>query len=140
MHLNDLASVMDIEPTIYSHPWTIGNFRDALNAGYSAWVVLMDQVIVAYALLMIAVDEAQLLNISVKKSLQKQGIGRFLLDHMLHVAKQHGALNIFLEVRVSNHAAIALYEQMGFCEMSLRRGYYPAKDGREDALLMGMAL
>lgn len=140
MGVEDIASIMRIEPTIYSHPWTEGNFRDSLNAGYSAWVVLSDHRIIAYALLTISMDEAQLLNLSVEKSRQNQGIGRFLLTHILSLAKQHGARNVFLEVRVSNHAAIALYETMGFCEMAVRRGYYPAKIGREDALLMGRAL
>ena len=97
---------------------------------------------IGYALLMMIMDEAHLLNLSVAKQMQKQGLGRFLLEHMIATAKTHKALNMFLEVRPSNISAIALYENMGFCEMAVRRGYYPAdpklsKTGREDAVLMG---
>jgi ribosomal-protein-alanine N-acetyltransferase len=145
MQLDDLDAIMQIEPTIYSHPWTRGNFSDSLNSGYSAWV-LEEQVLenkremIGYALMMMVMDEAHLLNLSIAKTRQKQGLGRYLLEHMLKIAKTHQAANLFLEVRTSNISAIALYENMGFCEMAVRRGYYPAKVGREDAVLMGLAL
>ncbi len=145
MQLDDLDAIMQIEPTIYSHPWTRGNFSDSLNSGYSAWVlekqVLEDnKEMIGYALLMLVMDEAHLLNLSITKAHQKQGLGRYLLKHMLTIAKTHKAANMFLEVRPSNISAIALYENMGFSEMAVRRGYYPAKEGREDAVLMGLAL
>lgn len=140
MQMEDLDAVMAIEPTIYSHPWTRGNFSDSLNSGYSAWVLLQKQSIIGYALMMMVLDEAHLLNISIAKPYQKQGLGKYLLEHMLEMAKRHHAANIFLEVRTSNQAAISLYEHMGFCEMAVRRGYYPAHQGREDAILMGLAL
>jgi [ribosomal protein S18]-alanine N-acetyltransferase len=137
---DDLDAIMQIEPTIYSHPWTRGNFSDSLNSGYSAWVLEDNQKIIGYTLLMMIMDEAHLLNLSVAKHMQKQGLGRFLLEHMLKIAKNHNALNMFLEVRPSNVAAIALYENIGFAEIAVRRGYYPAHNGREDAILMGLAL
>jgi [ribosomal protein S18]-alanine N-acetyltransferase len=140
MQLDDLDAVMIIEPTIYSHPWTRGNFSDSLNSGYSAWVLLERSKIIGYALMMLVLDEAHLLNISVAKSHQKKGLGRYLLEHMITVAKRYNATNMFLEVRVSNVSAIQLYESLGFCEMAIRRGYYPAHQGREDAVLMGLAL
>lgn len=145
MQLDDLDVIMQIEPTIYSHPWTRGNFSDSLNSGYSAWVlekqVLQDnKEMIGYALLMLVMDEAHLLNLSIAKAHQKKGLGRYLLEHMLTIAKTHKAANMFLEVRPSNISAIALYENLGFCEMAVRRGYYPAKEGREDAVLMGLAL
>ena len=145
MQMDDLDAIMLIEPTIYSHPWTRGNFSDSLNSGYSAWVLLSNQNIIGYALLMQVLDEAHLLNLSVAKHYQKQGLGRYLLQHMLHIAKNYKAAHMFLEVRPSNISAIALYENMGFSEMAVRRGYYPAdptthKAGREDAVLMGLAL
>ena len=138
--MDDLDAVMAIEPTIYSHPWTRGNFSDSLNSGYSAWVLLSNQAVIGYALLMMVLDEAHLLNLSVAKQYQKQGLGRYLLEHILKVAKQYKASNLFLEVRPSNISAIALYEKLGFSEMAVRRGYYPAHNGREDAVLMGLAL
>lgn len=140
MEMADLDAVMLIEPTIYSHPWTRGNFSDSLNSGYSAWVLEADQKMIGYALLMMVLDEAHLLNLSIAKDQQKQGLGRYLLEHMVQIAKNHKAANVFLEVRPSNISAIALYENIGFCEMAIRRGYYPAQHGREDAILMGLAL
>ena len=150
MRDDDLDAIMQIEPTIYSHPWTRGNFSDSLQNGYSGWILEdksleQDAEMIGYSLLMMIMDEAHLLNLSVAKHRQKQGLGRYLLDHMLNIAKTHKALNMFLEVRPSNVSAIALYENMGFCEISVRRGYYPAdpaisKTGREDAVLMGLAL
>jgi [ribosomal protein S18]-alanine N-acetyltransferase len=140
MQMGDLDAIMQIEPTIYSHPWTRGNFADSLNSGYSAWVLEEKSEMIGYALLMIVMDEAHLLNLSIAKHHQKQGLGRYLLEHMIKIAKRHRAANLFLEVRPSNVSAIALYENMGFCEMAIRRGYYPSHNGREDAILMGLAL
>jgi ribosomal-protein-alanine N-acetyltransferase len=140
MQMDDLDAIMQIEPTIYSHPWTRGNFSDSLNSGYSAWVLESEGKMIGYALMMMVMDEVHLLNLSVAKPQQKQGLGRYLLEHMLQIAKNHKAANMFLEVRPSNISAIALYENMGFCEMAIRRGYYPAVKGREDAVLMGLAL
>ena len=140
MQTDDLDAVMQIEPTIYSHPWTRGNFSDSLNSGYSAWVLEQDNKMIGYALLMLVMDEAHLLNLSIAKPQQKRGLGRYLLEHMLKIAKNHKVTNMFLEVRPSNISAIALYENMGFSEMAVRRGYYPAKEGREDAVIMGLAL
>lgn len=145
MQLDDLDAIMLIEPTVYSHPWTRGNFSDSLNSGYSAWIMEQDSKMIGYALMMMVMDEAHLLNLSIAKTQQKQGLGRHLLEQMLKIAKNHHATNMFLEVRPSNISAIALYENMGFSEMAVRRGYYPAdpkisKTTREDAILMGLAL
>jgi ribosomal-protein-alanine N-acetyltransferase len=136
----DLDAIMEIEPHIYSHPWSRGNFSDSLVSGYSAWVLLDGVKIIGYALMMMVLDEAHLLNLSVAKTYQKQGLGRLLLEHMIAIARKHDAANMFLEVRPSNISAIALYENIGFNEMAVRRGYYPAQHGREDAVLMGLAL
>jgi ribosomal-protein-alanine N-acetyltransferase len=90
--------------------------------------------------MMMVLDEAHLLNLSIAKTYQKQGLGRTLLEHMVDIAKNNQMANMFLEVRQSNISAIALYEIMGFNEMAIRRNYYPATNGREDAVLMGLAL
>lgn len=140
MRFNDLDAIMAIEPHIYSHPWTRGNFSDSLNSGYSAWVLEHHAKIIGYALMMIVLDEAHLLNLSIAKAYQKQGLGRYLLEYMIRTAQQFKSANMFLEVRSSNKSAIALYENIGFNEMAVRRGYYPAHNGREDAILMGLAL
>lgn len=136
----DLDAIMEIEPHIYSHPWTRGNFADSLKSAHSAWVLVQDGNIIGYALMMMVLDEAHLLNLSISQSYQKQGLGRLLLEHMIHIAQDLKAANMFLEVRASNISAIALYENVGFNEMAVRRGYYPAHHGREDAILMGLAI
>lgn len=140
MQGEDLDAILLIEPAIYSHPWTRGNFSDSLQSGYSAWVMILYGEIIGYTLMMLALDEAQLLNISVAESHQKQGLGRVLLNHMLAIAKQDKVTNMFLEVRASNTSAIALYANMGFDEVSVRRGYYPVETGREDAVVMRLTL
>jgi len=136
----DLDEVMEIEPHIYSHPWTRGNFADSLKSAHSAGVLLHNEKIIGYALMMMVLDEAHLLNLSISKPYQKQGLGRLLLEHMISIAQALNAANMFLEVRASNISAIALYENIGFNEMAVRRGYYPAQHGREDAILMGLAI
>jgi [ribosomal protein S18]-alanine N-acetyltransferase len=140
MRMDDLDAIMAIEPQIYPYPWTRGNFSDSLKSGYSAWVLMLNEQIIGYSLVMMVMDEAHLLNLSVAKAYQKQGLGRFLLEYMIQIAKNNQASNMFLEVRPSNISAIALYENMGFNEMAIRRGYYPAVHGREDAVLMGLAI
>jgi ribosomal-protein-alanine N-acetyltransferase len=140
MQMDDLDAIMVIEPHIYPYPWTRGNFSDSLSSGYSAWVLVSNEQIIAYSLMMMVLDEAHLLNLSVAKDYQKQGLGRLLLEYMVGIAKNNQMANIFLEVRPSNISAIALYENMGFNEMAIRRAYYPTVDGREDAVLMGLAL
>lgn len=140
MQTADLDAVMRIERGIYSHPWTRGNFRDALNAGYSCWIYQFAQSIVGYAVIMVTADEAHLLNLSIAAEWQRQGWGRKLLQHMLDLARQHKAQVMLLEVRPSNVAALGLYEGFGFRRIALRRGYYPAGAEREDAILLELRL
>jgi len=137
----DLDDVASVEQQIYPFPWTRGNFADSLNAGYSAWV-LRDAigVLQAYAIMMLAVDEAHLLNLSVARDAQRRGLGWRTLEWIAEVARGHGAHTLLLEVRPSNPAALRLYQRYGFERVGLRRGYYPARDGREDALVMRVTL
>jgi len=140
MQMEDLDAVMRIEPTIYPFPWSLGNFKDSLNTGYSCWVFEQGGRMAGYVVMMLVLDEAHLLNISVARHAQGQGYGDMLLTFIMDKAREHGALNMFLEVRVSNKVAISLYEKKGFNEMAIRPRYYPAENGREDAILMGAAL
>lgn len=140
MRAADLDRVMEIEPTIYSHPWTRGNFDDSMKAGYSCWVIDCDAVVVGYGVLMIGVREAHLLNLSVATDWQGRGLGRSLLEQFVCVARESNALQMFLEVRPSNVLARRLYADFGFLDVSVRRGYYPSAHGREDAILMGLTL
>lgn len=140
MQADDLDAILQIEPTIYSHPWTRGNFSDSLKAGHIAWVMLLDNAVVGYSLMSVVLDEAELLNLSIAASCQKQGHGYALLAQVLDSAKAQSVTHLFLEVRKSNISAIALYEKMGFVEVSVRRGYYPSAEGREDAVIMRLIL
>lgn len=140
MRIEDVDAIMQIEPEIYPHPWTRGNFTDSLQSGYSGWVLEIDGQLAGYAMMMLVLDEAHLLNLSVAKPFQGRGLGRALLAHLAEHARRHGAQTMFLEVRPSNVVALALYESVGFNEFSVRRGYYPTENGREDAILMGLAL
>ena len=140
MRAIDLDRIMEIEPTLYSHPWTHGNFDDSLKAGYSCWVVECSGALAGYGVLMIGVREAHLLNLSVATDWQRRGFGRMLLEHFVHIARGSDAAQMFLEVRPSNVAGRRLYAESGFREITIRRGYYPSPRGREDAILMGIVL
>lgn len=140
LQMADLDQVMEIESEIYPFPWSRGNFSDSLKAGYSCWACEIDRQLMGYAVLMMVLDEAHLLNISIAREFQSRGLGRKLLEHIIAKARQHGGQMMFLEVRPSNKAALRLYEDMGFNEFSVRKGYYPATNGREDAILMGLTL
>jgi len=140
MQAGDLEPVLAIERDIYSHPWTLGNFRDSLHAGYSCWVMESGMALAGYGVLMIGVAEAHLLNLSIAREWQRRGLGRELLQHFIGLAQQFEARRLFLEVRPSNVSARGLYAEAGFHDLSVRRDYYPARSGREDAILMGMDL
>jgi len=138
MHLSHLPQVLQIEQRAYPFPWSDGIFRDCLKAGYSGWI-LNDEygATIGYALMSMAVDEAHVLNLCIDPSAQRQGLGRMLLLHMIKLARAANATIVLLEVRKSNKAAIALYDSHGFQRLGLRKGYYPAHEGREDALVLG---
>ena len=140
MRQEDLDQVMAIEPHIYSHPWTHGIFSDSLKAGHSCWVYELEGQFIGYAVMMLVLDEAHLLNISVARDFQGCGMGRALLLQLIEVARHHGAQTMFLEVRPSNLPARSLYDSLGFNEFSIRKGYYPGENGREDAILMGLTI
>ena len=140
MRGGDLDRVMEVEPALYSHPWTRGNFDDSITAGYSCWVMECGNALVGYGVLMIGVREAHLLNVSVATAWQRRGFGRMLLEHFVQVARDSDAAQMLLEVRPSNKAARQLYVDFGFKEITVRPGYYPSGRGREDAILMGIPL
>lgn len=136
----DLPAVIAIENAIYAFPWTLGNFRDSLAAGYRCWAYVNDGELIGYAVLMHAADEVHLLNLSIASDWQRQGHGGALLLRVCELAREQGARLLFLEVRPSNTGARQLYERHGFKHIGLRRDYYPAPAGREDALVLGLPL
>lgn len=140
MEQADVAEVGSIEREAYAFPWSKGIFTDCLRAGHIAWVVEEEGQIHAYSLMTVAAGEAHLLNLCVRPRCHRRGFGRVLLSRMIAEARARAADAIFLEVRPSNRAAIALYRKMGFAEVGTRPGYYPAHDGKEDALILAMQL
>jgi len=140
MTADDLPAVMAIETQIYAFPWTEGNFHDSLAAGYHCWAYAREGELVGYAVLMLAADEGHLLNLSISATKQNQGYGGMLLRRICELGRGLGARLIFLEVRPSNLAGLRLYERHGFERVGLRRDYYPAPQGREDALTYSFLL
>ena len=140
MREQDLAEVMAIEDAIYTHPWTRGNFADSLVAGYECRTWRLDGELLGYFVLMVAAGEAHLLNLSIAPAHQRRGHGTTLLREATVIARARGARGIFLELRPSNAGAQALYTRFGFRKVAVRRGYYPAQVGREDALVLTLPL
>lgn len=140
MRRADLAAVHEIECEAYEFGWTQGIFRDCLQAGHECWLLELDRDIIAYAVVANMVDEAHLLNLCVAPAWQGVGYGQRLLRRMTDVARWHAASRMLLEVRPSNRAAIHIYEQHGFEVIGKRPGYYPATNGREDAVVMALRL
>ena len=136
----DLAKVMAIENAIYTHPWTRGNFLDSLYAGYDCRTWRRNGELIGYFVLMCAAGEAHLLNLSIAAQHQRRGHGSALLREAAALARSRAVRTIFLEVRPSNRAAQGLYTRFGFRKVAVRRGYYPAHSGREDALVLSLAL
>lgn len=141
MGVADVDAVLAIEHAVQPYPWTRGNFTDALDNGY---ICRVDEAesgeIRGYAVLMPVVDEAELLTIGVAQSVQRRGLGRAILSRMLDLARDRNIRYVFLEVRRSNIAAIALYHSAGFREIGVRYGYYKNASGSEDAITMASDL
>ncbi len=140
MREEDLDAVMAIESAVYTHPWSRGNFADSLRAGYDCRTLRFGGELLGYFVVMAAAGEAHLLNLSVAAAHQRRGIGSGLLREAAAIALARGARSLFLEVRPSNRGAQALYTRFGFRKVAVRRGYYPAHVGREDALVLTLAL
>ncbi len=140
MNERDLDTVVALEASVQAFPWTHGHFADSLKAGYSVWVCRLGGDLVGFSIVMSVIDEAHLLNIAVSPRYQGQGYGARLLRRLMENAAAHGAVKLFLEVRPSNGKAVALYRHFGFREIGRRKNYYPALDGREDALIFDKEL
>lgn len=140
MQREDLARVLDIEVVSYEFCWTPGIFRDCIKAGHECWVLETEAGIIGYGVLAFGFDEAHLLNLCIAQEHQSQGHGRHLLRRMIDLARWHGVERLLLEVRPSNLAALRIYEAEDFFEIGTRPGYYPARRGREDAIVMSKRL
>ncbi len=142
MRMADLESVMTVERSAYSFPWTRGNFIDSLAAGYQAQMLVHgSDGLIGYYVAMAGVDEMHLLNLTVAPAQQGRGHSRTLLDALEHACRAQCIPKLWLEVRASNQRARQVYAQRGFAEVGLRRGYYPAGVARrEDAVVMSLSL
>lgn len=141
LQVTDLASVMVIENQAYPFPWTSGNFRDSLAAGYTARKLVDQGAMVGYFVWMQTLDEAHLLNFTIAPTRQTRGLGTWMLRRLLEALQTAGIVRILLEVRPSNTSALRLYLRHGFEQIGRRQGYYPAADnGREDALVLAKPL
>ncbi|MBX2808360.1 MAG: ribosomal protein S18-alanine N-acetyltransferase [Cellvibrionaceae bacterium] len=135
----DLETVLAIERQTHRYPWLLSHFTSSLASTHQCLVLQGETHILAYGIVSTAADEAELLNFTVAPAYQRQGLGRFFLAHLCQGFDAAVTL-FFLEVRASNHAAIALYQAEGFNEVGTRRNYYPADQGREDAIIMAKSL
>ena len=140
MDENDLDQVMLIEEQTYQFPWTRSIFRDCMQVGYCCWVYETDDQVEAYGVMSSGAGEAHILTIVVQEQSRGQGLGKMMIKQLLDIAEHHHVNTVLLEVRPSNQVAIQLYQNLGFSEVGRRPGYYPAENGREDALIMAMPL
>lgn len=136
MRQTDVTMVATIEQSAYEFPWSPGIFRDCLLAGYTSVVLEHNGKVVGYGIMSVAAGEAHLLNLALSESARRMGNGKRLLEHLMEVARQAGADGMYLEVRPSNQRALELYERAGFEVLGRRRGYYRARGGTEDAVVL----
>ena len=121
-------------------PWSQATFVDCITSPYECWVLLYNRQVIGFAILLVVLDEVTLMDIAISEELRGQGAGKRMLDFVINRCKQLNASGCFLEVRESNLAAYTLYLNNGFKLLERRKGYYPTKDGREDALMMSLPL
>ena len=136
----DLEKVMKIEEGVYEFPWSIGIFQDCLRVGYCCWILEQGDKVSGYGIMSVLAGEAHILNLCIKSDLQQNGLGKGMLDYLIDLAKVHNADVMFLEVRPSNSQALKIYKRSGFDEVGNRKDYYPAKFGREDAVILAKQL
>jgi len=139
--VDDLDAVIAVEQSVYGHPWTVGNFKDALASGYEAQRLLAGNTLIGYFVAMKVIDEVHLLNITVSLDYRSQGWAKLMLEALALWARGQGCEWLWLEVRESNHRAIQVYRSHGFKQVGLRKDYYPVGRGqREAALVMSQKL
>jgi len=136
MTLDDLEQVMNVENAVYEFPWTRSIFSDCIRVGYSCWIALQQETVVGHAVISIVADESHMLNLSIARNHQRKGYGKQFVEFLVNEASAQQAQTMLLEVRPSNTAAINCYNSAGFNEIGCRKDYYPAREGREDALLL----
>jgi ribosomal-protein-alanine N-acetyltransferase len=141
MNGHDLTAVMEVENAAYEFPWTLPIFRDCLRVGCHCYVYESPQEgIIGHGIMSVVVGECHVLNICIHPDYQRLGLGEGMVLFLLDIARQNKARVALLEVRMSNTAAYRLYTKLGFDEVGLRKSYYPARHGREDAIILARDL
>ncbi len=140
MQQEDVEGVMAIENVVCEFPWTASIFSDCIKVGYGCWVLDDAGSVVGYGLLSVSGGEGHILNICIKPDYQKKGLGLRMMQHLIKQCRFADSDSVYLEVRVSNHGAQHLYTKLGFLQISERKDYYPATNGREDALVLSLNL
>ena len=136
MALTDMPAILAIESIAHTHPWSEKLFISNFGKRYVNHVLMLEEHIVGYFVASYVAGEMTLLNIAVHPAYQGKGFGRALLLFLQQLSLELAQQEIWLEVRASNAAAIALYQQLHFAEVDRRRDYYPTENGREDAIVM----
>ncbi|ATM88586.1 MULTISPECIES: ribosomal protein S18-alanine N-acetyltransferase [Yersinia] len=136
----DLATAYQIEQASHAFPWSEKTLVSNQGERYLNFKLSIEQQIVGFAITQTVLDEATLFNIAIDPQHQRRGYGRLLLEHLIAQLESREIVTLWLEVRASNAGAIALYESLGFNEVSVRRNYYPSANGREDAIMMALPL
>jgi len=140
MALTDVPAVVAVERASYLFPWSEGVFRDCIRVGYLCRVVEAANEVAGYGIMSQGAGEAHILNICIRDDLRSGGVGRRLMLLLLERARAAQMQDVFLEVRPSNPVAIRLYESLGFARVGVRKGYYQATGGREDAWVYKLPL
>jgi len=140
MNEQEISHIAAIDAQAYPYPWSEQIFRDCMKANYHCVVYENGDELLGYGVMSVVVAEAHILNICVLPEKQGQGLGRDLLNYMVDLAREKRLETMFLEVRMSNKVARNLYDRVGFNEVGIRKNYYPASKGREDAMVLAMNL
>jgi ribosomal-protein-alanine N-acetyltransferase len=136
----DVPGVIAIERTAYQFPWSETIFRDCVRVGYLCRVAERGAQTIGYGVMSMGAGEAHVLNLCIRADHRCLGVGRRMLEHLLTRARSAQMRQVFLEVRPSNITAIRLYQSVGFRPIGVRRGYYQAVGGREDAAVLKLDL
>ncbi len=140
MRTSDIKLIVAIENQVYHFPWTSRTFHDCMKIGYFCWVCERIDEVIGYGILSLGAGEAHVMNVCVSPKYQRQGLGRRMMKKLIEIALENYSRTLLLEVRPSNTVAVQLYLSMGFNEIGIRKNYYPARDGREDALMFSKEL
>lgn len=143
MTQDDIPEILIIDQESHQFPWSENTLRDCIRVGYDCWVMESTQPqggLAGYGIMSMTLDECHILNVCVRPSWQRKGLGWVLMEHLLRLGVTKGGIVSFLEVRASNTPAIQLYERIGYQRIETRKEYYPAENGREDAYVYRLEL